>query len=67
MCSSNVNSILNCMAVGTAQQLQEQEEADVELKVTWDKAEEEAEVEVEKAWDEIEDEWFEFGTDFLIF
>ncbi len=66
MCISNVDNMLNCMAdLGKTQQLQGQEEDKVEEKINWDQVEEQAEAEV--AWDEVEDEWFEFGTDFLIF
>ncbi len=66
MCNSNVDSMLNRMAdLGKAQQLQKQEEDKVEQKINWDEVQEQAEPEA--TWNKVEDEWFEFGTDFLIF
>jgi len=66
MCKSNVDSMLNRMAdLGKAQQLQKQEEDKVEQKINWDEVQEQAEAAA--TWNKVEDEWFEFGTDFLIF
>ena len=53
----------------------EPETAKAESKLTWDESEassaqielETANTESEITWQEIEDEWFEFGSDFLVF
>lgn len=47
--------------------LDPKEETGSEPEASGDKVEQKAEVELEVTWDEVEDEWFEFGTDFLIF
>jgi len=76
MLSSNVDRMPNYVTdLEKVQELkeqieQEEAEAEAELQTTWSKVEaepEEAEAESEMTWDEVEAEWFDFGTEFLIF
>lgn len=76
MLSSNIDEAKSVAPGGSLQEnvdcvldylLKSEDEIEPKPEASEDKVKKETESEAEVDWDDVEDEWFEFGTDFLIF